>query len=136
MKYFLDTNVIIYANDSRNTDKQNQAIQLVTQLMQEGNGVISTQVMQEYTHVALNKLAQRQDVVIRQLFILEAFHVIGQTPELIRRAIEIKTAYCVGFWDACIISAAEDAQCETIYSEDLNAGQFYSGIIVINPFAT
>ena len=136
MNYFLDTNVIIYANDSRNKDKQDQAIQLVTQLMQDNNGVISTQVMQEYAQVALNKLAQRQDVVIRQLFILESFQVIGQTPELIRRAIEIRSAYQISFWDACIISAAENAHCETIYSEDPNTGQFYSGIIVINPFAT
>ncbi len=92
--------------------------------------------MQEYAHVALNKLAQRQDVVIRQLFILESFNVITQSPELIRRAIEIKSAYHISYWDACIISAAENAQYETLYSEDLNAGQFYSGIIVINPFTT
>ncbi len=136
MNCFLDTNVIIYANDSRNQDKQDQAIQLVTRLMQDNTGVIATQVMQEYAHVALNKLAQRQDVVIRQLFILESFLVIGQSPELTRRAIEIRSAYRISFWDACIISAAEKAQCETIYSEDLNAGQFYSGIIVVNPFAT
>ncbi len=134
MKYFIDTNVLIYANDARDPNKQNQAIQLVSQLMRDDTGVLSTQVMQEYAHVALSKLGQRQDVVIRQLFILETFQVIGQTPELIRRAIEIRSAYCIGFWDACIISAAEKAGCATIYSEDLNAGQFYSGIIVQNPF--
>lgn len=67
MKYFIDTNVLIYANDLRNPKKQNQAIQLVSQLMRDDTGVLSTQVMQEYAHVALNNLGQRQDVVIRQL---------------------------------------------------------------------
>jgi predicted nucleic acid-binding protein len=134
MSSFIDTNIIIYANDARSVDKQSQAIDLVSRLMRDDTGVISTQVLQEYAHVALNKLDQRQDVVIRQLFLLESFTVIGQSPELIRRAIEIRSAYCINFWDACIISAAEKADCDTIYSEDLNAGQFYSGIIVRNPF--
>jgi predicted nucleic acid-binding protein len=104
--------------------------------MRDDTGVISTQVMQKYAHIALNKLGQRQDVVIRQLFFLESFTVIGQSPELIRHAIEIKSTYCISFWDACIISAAEKADCNIIYSEDLNAGQFCSGIVVRNPFIT
>ena len=48
MKYFIDTNVLIYANDAQDTNKQTQAIQLVSQLMRNDTGVLSTQVMQEY----------------------------------------------------------------------------------------
>jgi len=53
---------------------------------------------------------------------------------LIRRAVEIKAAYQVSFWDACIIAAAEYAKCRVILSEDMNAGQFYSVIVMQNPF--
>ena len=134
-KTFIDTNVIIYANDARDEQKQKRALAIVAEHMRLGTGVISTQVLQEYAHVALNKLHQRQDVILRQLVLLEGLEVIPQSPLLIRRSVEIKTTYQISFWDACIISAAEHAKCNMILSEDLNNGQFYSGIAMENPFA-
>ncbi|MBL3589229.1 MAG: PIN domain-containing protein [gamma proteobacterium endosymbiont of Lamellibrachia anaximandri] len=133
-KIFLDTNIIVYANDARDVEKQKRSLEIVAEHMRSGTGVISTQVLQEYAHVALNKLHQRQDVVLRQLVLLEGLEVIQQSPALIRRSVEIKTSYQISFWDACIISAAEHAKCDVILSEDLNNGQFYSGIAMKNPF--
>lgn len=133
-KKFLDTSIIVYANDARNEGKQKRSLEIVAENMRSGTGVISTQVLQEYAHVALNKLHQRQDVILRQLVLLEGLEVIRQSPALIRRSVEIKTSYQVSFWDACIISAAEHAKCDVILSEDLNSGQFYSGIAMKNPF--
>ena len=133
-KVFIDTNIIIYANDTRDEQKQKKALDIVAQQMRLGTGVISTQVLQEYAHVALNKLQQRQDVILRQLVLLEELEVIPQSPALIRRSVEIKSTYQISFWDACIISAAEHAKCNIILSEDLNSGQFYSGIAMKNPF--
>ena len=133
-KKFLDTNIIVYANDARDGGKQKRSLEIVAENMRSGTGVISTQVLQEYAHVALNKLHQRQDVILRQVVLLEGLEVIRQSPALIRRSVEIKTSYQVSFWDACIISAAEHAKCDVILSEDLNSGQFYSGIAMKNPF--
>jgi predicted nucleic acid-binding protein len=133
-KYFIDTNVIIYANDSRFPAKQDRAIAVIHRLMSERCGVISTQVMQEYASVALKKLEQRPDVVMRQLALLEGFEVVPVVPALIRRSIEIRTTFQISFWDACIVSAAEHTQCDTIFSEDFAPGRFYSGIAVKNPF--
>ena len=133
-KKFLDTNIIVYANDARDECKQKRSLEIVAENMRSGTGVISTQVLQEYAHVALNKLHQRQDVILRQVVLLEGLEVIRQSPALIRRSVEIKTSYQVSFWDACIISAAEHAKCDVILSEDLNSGQFYSGIAMKNPF--
>ena len=133
-KTFIDTNIIVYANDARDSEKQAKAVEIVTENMKLGTGVISTQVLQEYAHVALNKLSQRQDVILRQLLLLEELEVIQQSPPLIRRSVEIKTTYQISFWDACIISAAEHAKCNIILSEDLNNGQFYSGMALENPF--
>ena len=134
-KYFIDANIIIYANDARDEKKQKRALNTVAKQIKSGTGVISTQVLQEYAHVALNKLHQRQDVILRQLVLLEGLEVIQQSPSLIRRSIEIKTTYQINFWDACIISAAEHAKCSVILSEDLNSGLFYSGIAMENPFS-
>ncbi len=133
-KIFLDTTIIVYANDRRDTKKQKKALEVVTGLMESGDGIISTQVLQEYAYTAVKKLRQNHQVVLRQLKLLENFEVIRQSPEMIRRALEIMTTYGIGFWDACIIGNAEGAHCSVIYSEDLNAGQYYSGIKVANPF--
>jgi len=132
---FIDSNVVVYANDSRNAEKQRIALQIVSDALRSGTGVISTQVLQEYANVALGKLAQRQDVVLRQLAILERFVIVPQTPALVRRAVELRTLYGISFWDASIVSAAESGGCRKIISEDLSAGQFYSGAVVVNPFA-
>jgi len=131
---FIDTNIIVYANDARDQEKQTRALEIIAEHMKSGTGVISTQVLQEYAHVALNKLLQRQDVILRQLVLLEELNVIQQSPALIRRAVEVKATYQISFWDACIIAAAEHAKCNCILSEDMNTGQFYSGIVMRNPF--
>ncbi len=132
-RIFIDTNLIVYANDNRDPNKQRKAIDLIKELMDEGLGVISSQVLQEYANTALTKLNQQHTIVLRQLTLLESFEVVLLTPSLIRRAIEIRSAYSISFWDSCIISAAESAGCDSIYSEDLNAGQYYSGIKLSNP---
>ena len=134
-KTFIDTNVIVYANDRRDRTKQQTALTAIKDLMDSGHGVVSTQVLQEYAVTALAKLHQRSDVVLRTLVLLEALEVVQQTPQMIRQAVEISELYGLGFWDACIISNAEAAGCDLILSEDLNPGQFYSGIQLINPFA-
>lgn len=134
-KIFIDSNIIVYSNDKKDLPKQRKAIQTIKTLMIQENGVISTQVLQEYAFVAIKKLKQPYNVVLRQLKLLESFEIINQSPEQIRRAVEIMHSYKIGFWDACIISNAEQANCSTIFSEDLNTGQFYSGILVVNPLS-
>ena len=133
-KIFIDTNIVVYANDSRDPDKQEKARSIVVELIRNGRGVISTQVLQEYAHVAVSKLGQDEAVVLRQLKLMETLEVVQQTPGMIRRSVELKKTYGINFWDACIVSNAEFAGCDLLYSEDLNTGQFYSGIKVVNPF--
>ena len=132
---FIDTNVVVYANDTRDAAKQQRAVAVIADALRGGNGVVSTQVLQEYANMALAKLGQRQDVVLRQLALLERLHVVPQTPALVRRAVELRGLYGIAFWDAAIVAAAEHGGCDRILSEDLNAGQFYGGVVVANPFA-
>ena len=131
---FIDSNVVVYANDGRDTAKQKLALALIGEAIRSGNGVISTQVLQEYANVALGRLGQRQDVVLRQLALLERLDVVPQTPVLVRRAVELHGLYGISFWDAAIVAAAESRGCERILSEDLNSGQFYGAVVVANPF--
>jgi len=135
MRAFIDSNIVVYANDNRDSQRQAVALKLVSDHMRSGSGVISIQVLQEYANVALGKLGQPSDVVLRQLHLLEAMDVVSPTPQTVRRAVEIRQAYGISFRDAGIVAAAEQASCDTILSEDLNAGQYYAGIKVENPFA-
>jgi len=132
---FIDTNLLVYANDQREIDKQSRAIEVIQQLMRAQNGMLSIQVLQEYANVAIKKLRQESAVVLRQLKLLESLRVISPNPAMVRRSIEICVSYQVGFWNAGIIAAAESGDADLILSEDLNAGQFYAGIEIINPFS-
>ncbi len=134
-KVFLDTNVIVYANDARDPLKQERAIDIVSVAIREGTGVVSTQVLQEYAVTASTKLAQDDDAILRQLQSLESLEIVVVQPPLIRRALEVSRRYRISYWDACILAAAEHARCPVVLSEDLNSGQLYASTRVDNPFA-
>ncbi len=133
-KVFLDTNIIVYANDARDPDKQARAIDVVSDALRTRTGVLSTQVLQEYAVVAAVKLQQAEEAILRQLITLETLEVVAVSPALIRRAVGMSGRYRISHWDACILAAAEAAHCPLLLTEDLNAGQLYAATRVENPF--
>ena len=134
-KIFLDTNILIYAVDSRDPVKQDKAIDLLHRCMRDGSGVISTQVVQEYASVAIGKLHQNVNVVIAEVALLESLEVVQLTPALIRRGLELHARHGVHFWDALILAAAELARCTRLWSEDFSPGSIYGMLRVENPLA-
>jgi len=62
-------------------------------------------------------------------------NVITITPEMIRGAIKKQTKFVLSFWDALILQSAESSLSSILYMEDLNDGQKYDSISVMNPFA-
>ena len=134
MKEFVDTNVIVYANDAAEPDKQQRAIELVTRLMRTGAGVISNQVLLEYAAVATRQLKQGRDVVSRQLVLLERLEVVSLSGSIFRNALAFADAYSLSIWDASILAAASAARCEVVWSEGLSHHTDYAGLRVRNPF--
>ena len=134
-KVFLDTNILVYAVDKRDPVKYERAIVAVERCMGDGSGVISTQVLQEFASVALNKLHQRGDIVLAELSALESLEVVQLTPALIRRGLEFHTLHQINFWDAAILAAAEAARCTRLWSEDFAPGSIYGLLRVENPLA-
>ncbi len=134
-KAFVDTNVVVYANDLRDPGKQGLAANLLRRLADGGDLVISAQVMHEYAAVAVAKLRQDPEQVSRQVRLLGQLAVVPLTPDLICQAIGAVMRYRLSYWDACIVVAAASAGCTVLYSEDLNAGQAYLGVQVVNPFS-
>ena len=133
-KCFIDTNLVVYANDRSSGKKQARAIEVIATLMRLGAGVVSIQVLQEYANTALVKLRQESAIVLRQIKLLESLVVVAPTPEMVRRSVEIRNAYQLSFWDVSIVAAAESEGCAFLLSEDLNADQYYSTVQVLNPF--
>ncbi len=131
---FLDTNLIVYANDRRDLKKQERALEVIRRAIQDRTGVISVQVLQEYANTAVNKLKQESAVVLRQLALLQSLNVVCPDPQMVMRAVELRALFQLSFWDASILAAAESAGCRRLFSEDLSEGQAYGSIRVINPF--
>ena len=130
---FIDSNIVVYANDTRIGSRQSRAIETISACMRAGNGFISIQVLQEYANIALKKLNQDPLVVMRQIRLLETLSIVTPVPGSVRRAVELSCTYRISFWDAGIIAAAEAADCELIFSQDLSIGQYYAGIVVLDP---
>ena len=131
---FLDTNIVVYANDTRDKRKQKRCIEIIERALTTGDATVSTQVLFEYASVALTKLGQSAAVVRRQIELLSSLPVVPQSAALAIRATEIKELYGLSFWDAAIIAAAAEGGCSQILSEDMNAGQTYCGVRLVNPF--
>lgn len=132
-KAFIDSNVLVYAVDRNDPQRRRRARALLAET--GGRGVVSTQVLQEFFVAATRKLgveALKAKDVIRSA--REAFEVVTISPELIDRAIDQSVLLQVSFWDALILSAAENSACAVLLSEDVNPGQRYAGVRVENPF--
>jgi predicted nucleic acid-binding protein len=134
-KYFVDTNILIYAHDRSAGAKHDRARQLIERLWASGEGVLSTQVLQELCINLRRKVARTLPVEeVRQLIQdYLSWEIIINTPESVLQALDIEVRYKISFWDALVLQAAESSGATVLYSEDLSAGQHYGSIQVVNP---
>lgn len=99
----------------------------------ESEGVISTQVLQEFYVAGVKKLNANPQILKEIIKGFEKYEIVQVNIELIKEAIDISLLHKISFWDALIITSAEIAGCQIIYTEDLNSGQMIKGIKIINP---
>ena len=132
---FIDTNVLIYAEASDSPVKQRTALALLRRLYEDAQGVLSTQVLQEYCNVALKKFKLPTAHVRAQLGLFEQFEVVQVTPAIIHAGLDLQQTRSVSFFDALILASAHASGCNVLWSEDLNAGEVISGVKIVNPFA-
>lgn len=134
MAVFLDTNVLVYAEDADSAGKQVLAAALIAECYLKGEAVISTQVMMEYYNVAVKKLKLEPVFAAQRLRLFAKFRTVSTTPQLVLAATDLHRLHSLSFWDAMILQAAITSGCDTLYSEDFNAGQIVSGVKIVNPF--
>ncbi|MDQ2080091.1 PIN domain-containing protein [Xanthobacteraceae bacterium Astr-EGSB] len=135
MRVALDTNVLAYAEGVNGAERRGPALGLVQRLPQEAT-VIPVQVLGELFNVLVRKAGRsRSDARGALLSWRDTFPVIETSPEIMLTAADLATDHQFGIWDAVILSAASQAGCRLLLSEDLQEGFTWGGVTVVNPFA-
>jgi predicted nucleic acid-binding protein len=132
-KCFVDTNILFYAHDRQAGEKHVRAKQLLVDLIASDQAVLSTQVLQEFCFNLLRKGNLAADDVREVIEDFLGWEIVVNTAKSILGALEIESRYGISFWDALIVFAAQVAGTEILYSEDLNDGQTYGTVRVVNP---
>lgn len=129
MSRFFDTNILIYAQEA--SPKGDIARRLIEQ-----GGIISVQVMNEFANVLKRKYSKSWTEIEAALADIEAvFDDIRPIQiEHHRQAIALARDHSISFYDALIIAAALDAECDVLFSEDLQHGRVFGALEVVNPF--
>jgi predicted nucleic acid-binding protein len=134
-KCFVDTNILIYAHDRSAGVKHERARELIEKLWTNGQGVLSTQVLQEFCVNLRRKVARplAVDEIRRLVNDYMSWEIVLNSAEAVIQALDIEIRHKTSFWDALILQAAEQSGAAVLYSEDLAAGQSYGTVRVVNP---
>jgi predicted nucleic acid-binding protein len=133
-KYFLDTNFLVYLFSEIEIEKSEKCSDMLSQLSNHVQFVLSTQVINEFSNIAISKFHKDAIDVKSIIDILSEFEIVINDVDIIKKGIDIKFRYQLSFWDSLIISAAKSAKCNIIVSEDLQDGQVIEGVKIQNPF--
>ena len=136
MKYFFDTNILVYMIDSRDAPRHQRSIEYYEKCLQSGKIVLSTQVLHELISVATYKIkpAMTQTQIRGRFEPLFQLEVIGSNTESVKSAIDIMEQHKTSWWDALILEAALRAEADVLVSEDFSHGQRFGKLVVENPF--
>ena len=134
---FVDTNVLVYRHDLANPVKQSRADEWYELLWRQRCGRLSFQVLQELYSTLTRKLKPGLDLPrARQLVrVLAAWRPVPIDVAILERAWLIEGRYSLSWWDALIVAAAQTCECKLLLTEDLQHGQAFGNLRVIDPFS-
>ncbi len=137
-KFFLDTNVLVYSFDQSVPEKQQLATHLIETALQNEQGTISSQVIQEFLSLAGRKFASPLNLRAQRLYLSTVLRPLCHhypSEGFYERALD--TADLTGFslYDSLIVTAAIDCNCAYLFSEDMQHGRNIQGLTILNPFA-
>jgi predicted nucleic acid-binding protein len=132
---FLDTNILLYSisRDPAETVKRQRAIAL----LDEDNGALSVQVLQEFYVQATRSTrpdAVSDEVATGLIRTWTRFKVQEITLPILMGALEIKATHGFSYWDSAIVAAARALGCRELLSEDMSHGQIVDNVAILNPF--
>ena len=131
---FLDTNVLVYADDLDAGARRTRARQVLQEALETRSGALSTQVLQEFFVVSTRKLGTRPEAARRKIELLSLLDVVRPQVVDLLAAVDLHRLHGISFWDGLIVRAAQVAGCRILLTEDLQHGRRYDGVRVENPF--
>lgn len=131
---FFDTNIFLYVVSAAEADQEKKRV--AESLIASHEFGLSVQVIQEFMDAASKKkhLGLLPQEIEEMVASMVKNPVLETSITLAREAFRLKLRFQIAYWDAAIIAAARELGCDTLYSEDLNHGQDYGGVVVKNPF--
>ena len=133
---FVDTNILLYAisTQAEEAEKNRKA----KAILSDPDLTLSVQVLQEFYVQATrptrtDPLTHQEATALIQYWLRH--RIVPLTVQILQDALAIKSRYQTSYWDAAILAAAASAGCAQLFSEDLNPGQHYNTVRVINPFS-
>jgi predicted nucleic acid-binding protein len=136
VKFFFDTNVLVYLFDEDSPARRKKARDLFGKHTGSGDILLSTQVLQEFYVTVTRKLARPLETAaaLQVVSDLAELPLVQVDSKLVLSAIHRSRSSQFSFWDSLIVQAAIEGQAGTLYSEDLQHGQMLDGLQVVNPF--
>ena len=131
---FLDTSILVYAEDRSNPAKQEKAVGLILELRRQRTGVVSLQVLQEFFVAVTNKLKLDVEIARYKVEFHSRFDVAEPAVNDLLAAIDMHRFHGFSFWDALVLRMAKQAGCRVLLSEDMQHGQEIDGVKIVNPF--
>ena len=133
---FVDTNVLLYAEDRAHATKHAVARTWLRELWLRRSGRLSTQVLNEFYVTATRKLkppmpAGDARAEVRRLERWQPWVVDHATVE---SAWAVESRFGVNYWDALMVAAAQQQGCDYLLTEDLQHDQLMDGVRILNPF--
>jgi predicted nucleic acid-binding protein len=132
---FVDTNVLLYAVSPTPDEQPKRWI--ADQILESEDLCVSVQVLQEFYTQATRPTRRgrlRADEAAILVTAWTRLRVVDLTIAIVERAIATSQRFQISYWDAAVLEAARTAGCSTVLSEDLQHGQDFDGVHVINPF--
>jgi predicted nucleic acid-binding protein len=134
VRSFIDTNILVYADDAFDPRKQQLALDLLVDLRARQEAVLSTQVLREYFVTATRKLGLDAHVARQRVTQFGRFERIQPTLVMLLAAMDVQQNHSLSFWDALIVQTASAARCGVLCSEDMQAGARIGNVLIVNPF--
>lgn len=136
-RVLVDTNILVYAHDPTEKEKNRKAIDLLDELKAAGTGVVSTQVLMEFVRAVTGKiphpLSMRAAGRQARLF-MAAWPVLPVTKFVVDEALRGALAHKMSLWDAQVWATARMNQIPTVLSEDFGHGTQIEGVQFRDPF--
>lgn len=132
--HFVDTNVLVYADDARDALKQQTARDLLRRVLREASGKLSLQVLQEFFAAATGKLGLSAVDARRRVEVFSHLDVVRLDVDDVLAAIDLHRLHQLSIWDALVVRAALVSGCRTLYTEDLQHGRKFESLQVVDPF--